>query len=122
MNMIKTRRQLLAAAAVAVLPVARLAAEPAKKKKEAPTRTVKGLVSNEASDPLEAVVQLKNTKTLDVRSYHTDAQGRFYFSGLDPNVDYEVRAIAEGMRPKTRRVSSFDDRMELFYEFRLKSE
>lgn len=119
--MISTRRHFLAAA-VAVIPVARLAAEPAKKDKEPPTRTVKGLVADEGDQPLEAVVQLKNTKTLDVRSYHTDAQGRFYFAGLDPNVDYEIRAAAKGMRSKTRRVSSFDDRMELFYEFRLKTE
>ena len=116
-----TRRNLLTAAAAwaSTLP---LLAEPAKKDKEPPTRTVKGQVVDMGDQPLRAVVQLKNAKTLDVRSYHTDAQGRFYFSGLDLNVDYEIRAVADGMRPKTRRVSTFDDRMELFYEFRLKPE
>ena len=112
-----TRRILLLSAVVAAFAL------PSFAEKETPTRTVKGLVASETDQPLaKAVVQLKNTKTLDVRSYHTDDQGRFYFSGLDLNVDYEVRAIADGYKPKTRRVSTFDDRNELFYEFRLKSE
>ena len=95
----------------------------AAKEDDKPTRTVKGIVTDEAERPLEAVVQLKNTRTLDVKSYHTDARtGSFYFAGLDPNIDYEIRAIADGMRDRTRRVSSFESRMELFYEFKLKAQ
>ncbi len=118
----KTTRRTFLTTAVAGAAAVPVLASPPKKKKEPPTRSVKGLVADESDQPLRAVVQLKNTKTLDVRSYHTDAQGRFFFSGLDLNVDYEIRAVADGKRPKTRRVSTFDDRMELFYEFRLKSE
>lgn len=92
-------------------------------KDEDPTRTVKGVVTDEDETPLvKAVVQLKNTRTLDVKSYYTDTEGRYYFGGLDPNVDYEIKAFDDGFQPKTRRVSSFDDRMELFYSFRLKRE
>ncbi|MCB1019898.1 MAG: carboxypeptidase regulatory-like domain-containing protein [Bryobacterales bacterium] len=116
----KTRRSILVAA-LGVFPAA-LALQAAKEKEE-PTRTVKGLVTDEAEKPIQqAVVQLKNTRTMDVKSYYTDAQGRFYFAGLDPNIDYEIKAMAKGLREKTRRVSSFDDRMELFYEFNLKAE
>ena len=116
----KTRRSILIAA-FGVFPAA--LALHAAKEDEKPTRTVKGLVTDEAERPIpQAVVQLKNTRTMDVKSYYTDAQGRFYFAGLDPNVDYEIKAAAKGLQEKTRRVSSFDDRMELFYEFNLKPE
>ena len=90
--------------------------------KEEPTRTVKGMVTDEAEAPLKAVVQIKNLRSLDVKSYHTGVDGRFYFYGLDPNIDYEVKGLVKGYRPKTRKVSSFDDRMELFYAMRLKKE
>ncbi len=94
-----------------------------KKKKEAPTRVVKGIVTDENDMPLnQAVVQLKNTRTLDVRSYYVRDDGRYYFSGLDLNTDYEVRAFLDGYQEKTRRVSAFDDRMELFYQLELKPE
>ena len=54
------------------------------KKKEAPTRSVNGLVTDEAEVALHAVVQLKNMRTLDVKSFHTDDAGKYYFYGLDP--------------------------------------
>jgi hypothetical protein len=96
--------------------------EAAKKKKEAPTRTVKGIVTDENENPLQAVVQLKNTRTMDVRSYYVREDGRYFFSGLDLNTDYEVRAFMDGWQEKTRRVSAFDDRTELFYQLTLKPE
>ncbi len=115
-----TRRSILVAA-LGVFPAA--LALSAAKEDDKPTRTVKGLVTDEAQKPIpQAVVQLKNTRTMDVKSYYTDAEGRFYFAGLDPNIDYEIKAKANGLREKTRRVSSFDDTMELFYEFNLKAE
>lgn len=92
------------------------------KKKEAPTRSVTGQVTDEAEVALQAVVQLKNMRTLDVKSFHSDAAGKYYFYGLDPNIDYELRAYADGYEAKVRKISSFDDRMELFYAFALKKE
>ncbi len=113
---------LVGVAGLAVADVARAQLFGKDKKKEDPTRTVKGIVTTEGEDPLKAVVQLKNERTLDVKSYYTDPQGRFFFAGLDPNVDYEVKAFTDGYQPKIRKVSSFDDRMELFYAMRLKKE
>jgi len=91
------------------------------KKKEKPTRSVKGEVTDENEDILVAIVQLKNLSSQDVRSYHAP-QGVYYFHGLDPNVDYEITAKAKGFKDKTRRVSTFESRMDLFYAFKLKSE
>jgi hypothetical protein len=92
-----------------------------KRKKGERTRTVKGLVTTEAEDPIRgAVVQLKNTRTLQVKSFFTTPAGSYYFHGLDPNVDYEMKAKFDEASSRTRTVSSFDDRIELIYNFKLK--
>jgi len=117
-----TRRGLLLAVAVAV-PSAR-AQFPGfgkKNKKEDPTRTVKGQVTNEAQEGVRAIVQLKNLRTDETKSFHTNDRGEFHFNGLDLTIDYELKALSEGLRSKTRTVSTFDSRTELVYNFELKS-
>lgn len=90
---------------------------------ERPTRSVKGIVTDEQENPLEgAVVQLKNTKTLQVKSFITDRDGGYYFHGLDTNVDYQLRARLGDAASRTRTVSTFDDRREVVYNFELKME
>ncbi len=126
MKVRNTRRVLLAAVMLAALGSSAALGQGIfdkyKKKKEDPTRSVKGIVTDEAEVALSAVVQLKNMRTLDVKSFHTGESGNFYFYGLDANIDYEVRAFADGYQAKTRKISPFDDRKELFYAFALKSE
>ena len=47
------------------------------------TRTVEGMVTNAANQPVaKAVVQLKNTKTLQIRSFITQEDGSYHFAGL----------------------------------------
>lgn len=91
-----------------------------KKKKEDPTRSVRGQVTDEHEEGVRAIVQLKNTRTRDVKSFHTNDAGEYYFHGLDLSIDYELKALAEGMQSRTRTVSSFDSRTELTYNFKLK--
>src|SRR5690606_14337414 len=58
------------------------------KDEDANTRAVGGVVRNEADEAVDgAVVQLKDTKTLRVRSYITKADGQYRFYGLSPNID-----------------------------------
>lgn len=91
------------------------------KKKDSVTRSVKGLVTTEAEDPLPgAVVQLKNTRTLQVKSFIADSQGTYYFHGLDPATDYELKARYEEETSKARTVSSFDGRDEVIFNFQIK--
>lgn len=120
--MLTSRRSLLVLAAVAAPPAA-LGQFPGfgKKKKEDPTRTVKGQVTDEHEDGVRAIVRLKNMRTEEVKSFHTNNAGEFYFNGLDLTIDYELTALAEGLQSKTRTVSSFDSRTELIYNFRLKA-
>ena len=92
-----------------------------KKKKKERTRTVKGLVTDERENPIRgAVVQIKNTRTLVVKSFFSTADGDYYFHNLDPNVDYEIKAKYNDITSRVRTVSTFDDRSELIYNFRLK--
>jgi protocatechuate 3,4-dioxygenase beta subunit len=74
-------------------------------------RSLQGTVRDPGGKLLEgAVVQLKNTKTLQVRSFITQQDGNYHFHGLGTNVDYEVKADHNGLSSDVRRLSSFDTR------------
>ena len=89
-------------------------------KREAQLRTVRGVVMDKSETPIPAsVVFLKNTRTNAVRSYITDEAGNYRFSGLDPNVDYEVHAEKDGAKSSTRQVSSFDSRREMVLNLKI---
>ncbi|MFN0165159.1 MAG: carboxypeptidase-like regulatory domain-containing protein [Bryobacteraceae bacterium] len=82
-----------------------------KKEAEARLRTVSGHVFDPAENPVSgAVVQMKNAKTLQIRSYITKEDGSFFFGGLDPDIDYTFRAEHQGMGSAQRTLSSFDSR------------
>jgi hypothetical protein len=73
------------------------------------TRSVSGIVTNASGDPVPgAIVQLKDTKTLQIRSYVCQAGGRYHFTGLSTDVTYELRATFQGASSKTKRLSVFD--------------
>jgi hypothetical protein len=89
-------------------------------KKESPLRTVRGIVTDKAETPLpNSVVFLKNLRTNAVRSSFADSDGNYRFSGLDPNVDYEVHAELEGEKSQVKTVSSFDSRKEITLNLRI---
>ena len=77
-------------------------------------KTVRGTVVDKDEAPLaSAIVYLKNTRTLAVRTYFTDGNGTFRFSGLDPNVDYELHAEHGNLTSNSRTISSFDSRKDI---------
>jgi hypothetical protein len=111
-------RSLLVALALTVCGCAAAAQDA---KHEAQLRTVRGVVvdkSTEAPVP-SAVVFLRNTRTNAVRSYIADEEGTYRFSGLDPNVDYEIHAEKDGSKSATRTVSSFDNKKEIVVNLKL---
>jgi hypothetical protein len=72
-------------------------------------RTVHGSVVDAKENPVPSgVVYLVNTKTQAVRTYIADDQGNYRFSGLDPNVEYELHAEHEDLTSATRTISSFN--------------
>ncbi len=84
------------------------------------TRTVSGQVLDKQDAPLaNAVVHLKNNKTLALKTFITDESGDYRFSGLSPNVDYELHAELKGRRSDTKTISSFDSRKQLTIYLRI---
>jgi Carboxypeptidase regulatory-like domain len=86
----------------------------AQKKKESRLKTVHGTVVDRADNPVpSSVVYLKNVRSLDVKTYISDSGGMYRFSGLDPNVDYEIHAVHGTTCSPNRTVSSFDSRKDI---------
>jgi hypothetical protein len=102
----------------AVLLVA--AAAFAQKNEDANTRSVQGVVTTAEESAVDgAIVQLKNTKTLQIRSFVTKDGGAFVFQGLSPDVDYELKAEHRGNSSPTRTLSSFDSRKKAVVNLKL---
>src|ERR1039457_2682100 len=83
----------------------------AQKKKGPATRSVAGEVTSaDGKEVVGAVVQLKDTKTKQVRSFYTQEHGHYYFNGLSPDIDYERSESFEGVGSSTKTLSTFDSR------------
>lgn len=84
------------------------------KKGDSELRTVHGIVVDNAENPAPtSVVYLMNSKTDAVRTYIADDGGNYRFSGLDPNVDYQIHAEHNNSASATRTISSFDTRHDI---------
>src|SRR5215470_10127965 len=84
------------------------------------TRSVQGVVTaGDESSVDGAIVQLKNTKSLQIRSFVTKDGGTYYFQGLSPDVDYELRAEYHGNSSPTKTLSSFDSRKKAVINLKL---
>lgn len=74
-------------------------------------RSVQGVVTDRNDTLLDgAVVQLKDTKSLQIRSFITRKDGKYIFQSLNPDIDYELRAEHQGAHSDSRTLSSFDSR------------
>ncbi len=86
-------------------------------------RAVRGTVFDKAENPIAAaVVYLKNSHTLTVKTYISDDMGQYRFSGLDPNVDYEMHAEHNDLTSSTHTVSSFDSRKDIVVSLKVDKE
>jgi hypothetical protein len=91
-----------------------------KKKGEEQNRGVKGAVRAADDQTVSgAVVQLKNTKTLQVRSFISKDDGTYYFLGLSPDIEYELKADFQGASSGTKTLSPFDSRKEAIINLKL---
>ena len=97
---------------LAALAAAQVQFPNGKKEKEDPTiRTIQGVVKDTADAVVVgAVVQLKNTKTLQVRSFITKEDGKFNYNSMPRDVNFEIRAESKGMASATKVISTFDNR------------
>jgi len=84
-------------------------------------RTLSGHVFDNQNQPIvKAIVYLKNTKTLMIKTQITDPDGSYRFPALAFNVDFEVYAEYEGARSDTKTVSAFDNRKQIEITLRIK--
>lgn len=92
-----------------------------KDKKGDPTiRSVKGLVQLPDDNPAQgAVVKIKNVKNLQVRSYITQADGKYHFQNLSTSVDYEIEAEYKDLSSPKRMLTVYDSRQDLIFNLKL---
>jgi hypothetical protein len=72
-------------------------------------RDVAGVVTDARGNALPNVaVELENTRTLTVRSYMTGKDGRYYFSGLNDDIDFTLKAKYRNWWSKPKTLSKFN--------------
>lgn len=88
--------------------------------KVAKPRTISGEVRSKSGAPIQgAVVYLKDTRSLAVKSFLSDADGQFHFRQLSMTTDYDLWAELHGERSKTRSISQFNSKPDLHYTLKL---
>jgi hypothetical protein len=111
---------LLAAAALLAVPTAGAAAV-FQRGGQSEVRALVGRVVDDREQPLQkAIVYLKNTKNLAIKTYISEPDGTFRFSGLAPNIDYEVYAEHDGARSDSKTLSGFDSRRQVSMTLKIK--
>jgi len=74
-------------------------------------RVVQGKVVDGSNAPIKgAVVYLKDSRSLAVKSYFSDEQGAYRFGQLSQNSDYEIWAESNGKKSAVKAISSFDNK------------
>ena len=118
------RIALLSLLLVGSLAMAQLGGYAPERKKDKPVtaRELTGQIMEKVSDaPLpQAIVYLKNTKTMAVKTFIAGQDGTYRFNALSPNVDYEVYAEHNGKRSDAKTLSSFDSRKTAYINLKIK--
>ena len=90
------------------------------RREEANSRAVQGVVTGPDDKPIAgAVVQLKDTRSLQVRSFITQDDGTYHFSGLKGDIDYQLTAKSGDVSVGPKTLSIFDNRKEAIVNFKL---
>ena len=115
------KKLLLALALAASVSVVVIARPPRVFAQQEQTRSLQGQVMNDADSAVPgAIVYLKNTKTLAVKTFFADKDGMYRFNALSPNIDYEVYAEHQGKKSDTKTLSSFDSRRQATINLKIK--
>jgi hypothetical protein len=113
-----SRNKRLATLAIAMLVCAAFAKD---QNSDTGTRAVEGVVTGADSRPVTgAVVQLSDTRTLQIRSFITAEDGKYHFAGLSTNDNYELHAQFNGVYSGQRRLDVFNGRKVAKIDLKLK--
>lgn len=108
------------AAMMLLVCVSTLAAQSNKKDGDSSVRTLQGTVFDPDGTPVQqAVVQLKDTRTLQILSFITKEDGGYHFANLKTDVEYEVKAGHGGLATDWKRISVFDTRKVVIVNLKL---
>ena len=80
----------------------------------APKTLTGQVVDKEGKGLGQAVVYLKNQRTLEVRTHISDGEGKYRFNGLNLETDFAVHAEHRGASSPTPSVSSLDDKKDVY--------
>ena len=81
---------------------------------------MQGKVLSASDAPVaNAVVYLKDMKSLSVKSFITAADGAYRFGQLTPGVDYSVYAEPNGKKSSVKTVSAFDSKNQFIINLHL---
>jgi hypothetical protein len=73
------------------------------------TRGIQGTVMDRDGHPMVgAVVELENTRTLLVRTFITQKDGKYHFEELYSDLDYRIRAMRAGVFGPAKHLSRFN--------------
>jgi hypothetical protein len=86
-------------------------------------KALEGKVLGNGDVPLSgAVVYLQDSKTNNIRSFISTADGSYRFGQISPDTDYQVWAEYKGVKSPTKAISSFDSRKQVTIDLRIKSD
>jgi Carboxypeptidase regulatory-like domain len=91
-----------------------------KTQKESNTRTIQGTVKDPSDNPQsEAIVQLKDMKTSKIVDFVTKDDGKYTFSDLPMDINYELAAKHGDLTAAAKKVSIYDTRKNVILNFQL---
>jgi hypothetical protein len=111
---------ILAAVALAAQTVTQTSPPDTNRRSSSTSRAIEGTVLSSKGAPVPgAIVQIKDSKTLQVRSYIAQQNGKYQFWGLSNDVNYQLRAMAGGLTSKSKTVSVFNSRRKITLDLKL---
>jgi hypothetical protein len=114
------RKVVLASSCMAVFSVAVESGSVFAQDRAPAQRVVQGKVTDGANAPIKgAVVYLKDSRSLSVKSYFSDAQGEYRFGQLSQNSDYEIWAENNGKKSAVKTISSFDNKNQFLINLKV---
>jgi Carboxypeptidase regulatory-like domain len=86
-------------------------------------KSLEGKVFGNGEAPLSgAIVYLQDSKTSNIRSFISTADGSYRFGQIVPDIDYQVWAQYKEAKSPTKTVSSFDSRKQVTIDLHIKAD